>query len=499
MHATQPAAFRFRPRLPRYWLGWWGLVVFLGGWTGSDANGADRPNIVLILVDDLGWSDAGCYGHRWHQTPGIDRLADEGMRFTNGYSPAPICSAARASLLTGKTTARLGFEFVTKGESGRQQRDSGQPLITPPFTLNLPLEESTIAEELSRLGYETAFFGKWHVNQHYEQYLGWHPDFGPRQQGFSLAIEDFGDHPYAWKRAPGGTNDKPADTAAGEFAADSMVRRVTDFIRGRHERSYFLMVATFYVHTPVKNRCRWLVEQYESRIPAGLPRRDARLEYAAFVETLDHHVGAVLAAIDECGQRDNTLVVLLSDNGGHPEYTGNAPLRGSKWNLYEGGIRVPLIARWPGRIAPGSTNDLPVIGYDLLPTFVQLAGGESTGVDGVSLVPSFSDPAWRPRRSLVWHFPYYHPEQTFSQAGVRIGVDDFQISQTRPQSALRRQDYKLIKFAEDERVELYDLATDLSEQHDLSGELPELAAEMEELLEQQLTEMGARRAVRAVK
>jgi len=461
-------------------------------------NAKNQPNIVLLLVDDLGWSDLGSSGHRFHRTPNIDRLANDGMRFTNAYAPAPICSASRASILTGKTPARLGFEFVTKNEAGHQQLDIEAPLKTPVITLNLPTEETTIAERLAPLGYKTAFFGKWHVSQHYQKrYLAWHPGFGPKKQGFATAVEDFGDHPYSWR------NKKPGPGLPdGEFPVDSMIQRTAEFIRKQKdaEQPWFLMASSFYVHTPVKNRCRWLVEDYQPDLKPGAANRQKRLEYAAFVETLDHHIGTVLGAIDDSGQRENTMVVLISDNGGHPEYCSNAPLRGSKWNLYEGGIRVPMMVRWPEHVKRRSTCETPVIGYDLLPTFVDLAGGEvakeESSIDGVSIKPAFANPDWRPKRTLLWHFPYYHPEKTYSKAIDDIGVGDFATSKTRPQSAIREANYKLIRFAEDNRTELYDLKADISEQRDLSHKKPQIAARLKTLLEQQLRSMNARRALK---
>ncbi len=449
-----------------------------------------RPNICFILVDDLGWADLGCQGHPWHRTPNIDRLASQGMRFTDAYSPAPICSAARASILTGQAVPRVGFEFVTKNQSGRQKLDPPQPLEAPPIIVNLPLEEQTIAEQLANLDYQTAFFGKWHVSQHYQnRYLAWHPQYGPQQQGFQHAVEDFGDHPYAWsKRAP-------VEAAHGVIPADTLFAEAIDFIGGEHQRPFFMMASLYYVHTPVENRCRWLVEQYQNRIPADAAQRQQRLEYAAFVETMDHHVGSVLDAIDSADLADNTLVVLMSDNGGHPEYSANAPLRGSKWNLYEGGIRVPFIARWPGQIAEASTNDTPIIGYDLMPTFVAVAGGKPPATDGANLSPLWRGERFETQRDLVWHFPYYHPETSFSTALPEIGINDFAVSQTRPQSALRSGRYKLITFAEDERVELYDLQHDISESHNLRNEQPALADQLHQRLQQTLDAMHARRAM----
>jgi arylsulfatase A len=457
------------------------------------AKSAQPPNVVFILVDDLGWSDLHCYGHPYHQTPNIDRLAAQGLRFTNGYAPAPICSASRASILTGKAVPRLGFEFVTKNDPGPQQLDSVVPLKTPDITLNLPTAEQTIAERLALVGYQTAFFGKWHVSQHYQRrYLAWHPNYGPKKQGFAIAVEDFGDHPYAWAKKK-----STPDAPDGIVPPDSMIDRTADFIRGQNDSGtpFFVMASSFYVHTPVKNRCRWLVKKYERHLRGDATNRRQRLEYAAFVETLDHHVGTIIDAIDDSGQRDNTLVLFMSDNGGHPEYCANAPLRGSKWNLYEGGIRVPMIARWPRKIPAGVKSDTPVIGYDILPTFVDVACGQATEVDGVSIQPVFTNQSWHPKRSLLWHFPYYHPEKTFSTAINEIGVNDFATSKTRPQSAIRTGRYKLIQFAEDGRIELYDLVADVAEQHDLSRKQPQVAAEILAELQEQLSSMGARRAI----
>ena len=336
----------------------------------SPVHAAQRPNILFILADDLAWSDLGCYGHAWHETPHLDRLARAGMRCTDAYAPAPICSASRASILTGKSTARLGFEFVTKDAPGRQQRQAGQALATPPFTLNLPLSEITMAEHLGDASYETAFFGKWHLNAHHGGYLGWSPTHGPRQQGFQTAIADFGSHPYSYRNERQTCADRPGRALSQRLDGD----RAVTYLQQDHKAPFFLMVSHFYVHTPVQTPCQWLLEKYADKVPADSPNRQRRIAYAAFVETLDHYAGELLAALDASGQAATTLVVFTSDNGGHPEFAANGPLRGSKWNLYEGGIRVPLLARWPGTIAAGSTCTTPVIGYDLLPTFAAAAG-----------------------------------------------------------------------------------------------------------------------------
>jgi uncharacterized sulfatase len=262
-----------------------------------------------------------------------------------------------------------------------------------------------------------------------------------------------------------------------------------------------MMVSHFYVHTPVKTPYEWLLKKYNARIPADAKNRDDRVAYAAFLETLDHYVGELLAALDETGLADNTLVVFMSDNGGHPEYVSNQPLRGSKWNLYEGGIRVPMMARWPGKVTDGSICTTPVIGYDLFPTFAEAAGAppdfQALELDGQNL-PIFGKQEKIPERPLVWHFPYYHPEgKKFGEAKKRIGVDDFTVSQTRPHSAIRQGGYKLIYFEEDGRTELYDLNRDISEQNDLSAVEPDRADRLEKELLQYLKNVHARRAVKS--
>lgn len=463
------------------------LVLVWGESSTVDGKPIEQPSILFILADDLAWSDLGCYGHPWHETPNLDSLAKQGMRFTNAYAPAPICSASRAAILTGKTPARLNFEFVTKNEPGFQQIDQPTPLKAPPFTLNLPLEETTMAEAFVELGYETAFFGKWHLNAHHKRYLGWSPTHGPRQQGFQFAEEDFGSHPYSWgKRTP-----EPI-TSHGEFPPDSMIEKSIEFLTQKHKRPFFLMVSQFYVHTPVRTRCQWLLEKYERLVPPDSPNRTKRVTYAAFVEELDHRVGHLLKALDEVGLAEQTLVLFTSDNGGHPEYTGNGPLRGSKWNLYEGGIRVPLLARWPGRIEAGTLCDEPVIGYDLLPTFVELAGGTAIGIDGLSVVPLLTTSEKLPPRELIWHFPYYHPERGYAKAQETIGINDFAVSKTRPVSAIREGRYKLLFFYEEWRAALYDLVTDVGERRDLSEVETEVAEQLAERLRSRLREMKAR-------
>ncbi len=452
-----------------------------------DAPPGARPDIILILADDLAWSDLACYGHPFHQTPHLDALAAEGMRFTDAYSPAPICSASRCSILTGKSVARVGFEFVTKDQPGKQQIEGKTLLEAPPLTLNLPLDEITIAEALNPAGYETVFAGKWHVSQHHKGYLGWSPTHGPKQQGFTTTIDDFGAHSYGRKK---GVMLEVADEI---FPADALTDRAIDFVNAAHSKPFFMMLSHYFVHTPVQPGCQWLIDKYEAIVPADSPARANRVRYAAFVEMLDHYVGEMLDGIEDAGRGDNTLVIFTSDNGGHPEYAANSPLRGSKWNLHEGGVRVPMIARWPGKIAAGSTCSEPVIGYDLLPTFTELASTESPAdIDGRSLMPLLTGGPPPTERALLWHFPYYHPERGYRDAPAAIGIDDFFTSQTRPHSAMRRGDVKVIYDYETKRSRLYNLANDPGEQRDLADENPQLLRQLETSLHQTLKISGAR-------
>lgn len=452
---------------------------------------SNPPNILFILVDDLAWSDLASYGHPWHETPRIDSLARDGMRFTQAYAPAPICSASRASILTGKSTARLGFEFVVKAEAGEQVIEPSPPMKAPPFTLSLGLEETTIAERLRDNGYDTAYFGKWHLNPHYKGvYNGWSPTEGPGQQGFSTAIEDFGTHPYSRIELA------PTDEE-GVFYSDGLTDKAVTFLNRTHSAPFFLMVSHFYVHTPIRSPYTWLRKKYNSIIPEGIPLRDKRIEYATFVETLDHYVGQLLDGLGQAGLSDNTLVVFMSDNGGHPEYVSNKPLRGSKWNLYEGGIRVSMIVKWPEKVSAESVNSTPVIGYDLFPTFLEASGtSEVENLDGQSLLSTLNGQFESTYRPLYWHFPYYHPEgDKFGRAMDAIGIDDFAVSQTRPHSAIRLGDHKLVYFEEGQKIELYDLTKDLSEQNDLSQQLPEKAQALKRNLVDYLQSVNARRAV----
>lgn len=471
----------------------------------QNSEAKEKPNIVLIYIDDMGFSDISAYGKPYRQdlteTPNIDQLANEGKKFTSAYASAPLCTPSRLGLLTGRTPARLNFEFVTKNENQRYSWDdpewknhwSGHKLLPPPFTLNLPLEEVTIAEALGEAGYETAISGKWHVAAHHQYYKDWSPTHGPVQQGFDFAAETFGSHPYSY--SVGKEEQEFKDYKTGEYPVDELTNRAVDFIEQDHDQPFFLFVSHYYVHTPVDTNAKWLLEKYRKK--AGPDVSEERILYAAFVETLDFYVGQVLDAIDSENLEENTIVLLTSDNGGHPGFAFNRPFRGSKWNLYEGGIRVPMIIRWPGMVEAGSETNIPVSQVDFMPTFMELANVKNSDrkLDGQSIVPILIDNPTDELtyRSLYWHFPYYHPEgKGFEEARTDIGVEDGYVSRTTPQSAVRRGDLKLIYFYDEERSELYDLSQDPSEQNDLSSKRPWDAEEMKEELFQKLYEADTR-------
>ncbi|MCF3649792.1 sulfatase [Synoicihabitans lomoniglobus] len=463
----------------------------LGGVGSSIAAGtktATKPNIVFILADDLGWRDLAIDGSPWHRTPHLDRLASQSLRFTHAYAPAPICSASRSAFLTGRSPARLNFEFVTKLPGTTVDPHA---LKIPPYPLNLPLSETTVGELLRDAGYRTGLYGKWHVSAHNGGYLHWSDTHGPRQQGFAEGDQEFGSHPYHYR----GRNASPEPPLpAGDFGADALTDKAIGFMRRHRDEPFLLWLAHYYVHTPIDSRAHWLEQDIASRLPADAD--PARATYGAMVETLDELVGRVLRELDDLGLAENTLVIFTSDNGGHPQYAANGPARGSKWNTYEGGLRVPFMVRWPGRVPAGQTDDTPIIGTDLLPTLAAVADitpDAQVPLDGVNLLPLWErrGPIQRPT-PLVWHFPYYHPETDFDEKLPEVGVDDFAMSRTYPQSAIRSGDYKLIHFYEADRDELYDLATDPGEQHDLSRSQPERVGDLRRQLDHYLSRVNAR-------
>lgn len=431
-------------------------VFFLVASACSHLRAADRPNIVLILADDLGWADLGCYGNRFNETPRIDQLASQGIRFTNFYA-GPVCSPTRANLQSGQDQARFSITQHIPGHR-RPYAKLSDPLVAP----NLPLEVETFAERLKESGYQTGYFGKWHLGG---------AGFGPGDQGWETAIESRG-HTVSQQRQAENSEDR---TAA------YLTSQAIQFIETRRDKPFLVQISHSAVHLPISPP-RDLVTKYLDK-PAmdGYPSLP---EYAGLVQELDNAVGQLLDALDRLQLADRTLVVFVSDNGGlvHQQngqiVTSNAPLRGEKGTLYEGGIRVPAIVRWPGRVAASSTISTPCTTIDLYPTLVKLAGASLADQpqDGVAIDSLFMMPDHPlDRHTLYWHLPHYH--------------------HSTPASAIRRGDWKLIEFFESNAIELYDLSADVSEARNLASTYPAKAEELKSALAQWRQSVGARMPV----
>ncbi len=442
--------------------------------SGADVPLTAKPNIVFILIDDMGWTDGGCFGSKFYRTPNLDRLAASGMRFTQAYAACAVCSPTRAAIMTGKYPARLHLTDWIPGE--RAPKDSRFRL--PDWQQHLPLEETTVAEALKHRGYATANIGKWHLGG---------PKFYPQHQGFDLNIAggDIG-HPasYFWPYGEDGNSHRAPGLAEqgggkGEYLTDRLTDEALKFIAAHRNQPFYLQLAHYAVHAPLMGK-EEDVEEFRE-VPGANGQSNA--VYAAMLKSVDQSVARVLKQLEELGLADHTVVVFTSDNGGavhfgQPPATSNAPLRLGKGYAYEGGLRVPLIVKVPGLTRSGATCDWPVSSQDFFPTLLELAGAEksasSTAVDGVSFVPLLRGQALLARQELFWHYPHYWNGGNVS-----------------PYSVARVGDWKLIRFYESGREELYNLRDDLSERHDLAGSQPEKRRELGRRLDGWLKEVGA--------
>jgi arylsulfatase A-like enzyme len=414
-----------------------------------------HTNVIVILADDLGGSDLGCYGSTYHRTPHLDRFGAEGMRFTSAYAACPVCSPTRAALLTGLYPARL---HLTDWLPGRGDRPD-QKLLRPAFNQSLPVGVATIADVLKANGYVTAHFGKWHLG-------GGAAD--PRRRGFDVSIGGDNTGAQATYFAPfRGSNGRFLPgleaAAAGEYLTDRLTAEAVRFIEQNRDKPFFVYLAHNAPHIPLQAKPE-LVAKYP---PGGAPGTQNNPKYAAMIESLDDGVGQILKKLDEWKLTEHTAVLFTSDNGGlsiaegpDTPATSNAPFREAKGFLYEGGIREPLIVRWPGVTRAGTTSDVPVSSIDLFPTIADLCAPKSTAkVDGVSLRPLLAGGTLS-REALYWHYPHYS-----NQGG-------------RPGGAVRAGAWKLIEHYEDGRRELHDLAHDVSETRNLIGARPQAADEL---------------------
>jgi arylsulfatase A-like enzyme len=452
---------------------------------GPPATAADRPpNMVVFLVDDLGWTDLGCFGSTFYETPSIDALAESGMRFTVAYAACPVCSPTRASIFTGRYPQR--FDVTNFIGSPKNQPD-GWPrntrLLPAPHADRLSLDEVTLAEALRGGGYATFFSGKWHLGPR---------GFWPEQQGFDV---NKGGVSWGSPRSYFSPYDNPrlSDGPQGEHLPQRLARETCEFIAANAERPFLAYVSFYSVHIPLRAP-QELIEKYEAKAagmktidPSWGRERDSKVRlvqnhstYAAMIESMDRAVGMVLDQLEELKLTGNTVVLFTSDNGGvatsegHP--TANAPLRAGKGWLYDGGIRVPTILRWPGVTKPGSTCSSPIISVDYFPTLMEAAGVSADvthEIDGQSIVPLLRGETLE-REPLFLDYPHYG-----NQGGA-------------PAAAVRDGRWKLIHWYEDHSVELFDVEADPSETTNLAGKHPDVVRRLRRSLDGWRQSVGAK-------
>lgn len=470
------------------------IVVSLTGNVLGEGTEPRRPNVVFILADDLGWSELGCYGNTFHETPHLDRLATEGMRFTSAYAAAPVCSPYRAALLTGQHPARIGILDYLRPNSSNA----------------LSTSHTTLPEVLSRHGYETGMIGKWHLTGY--RYHDAEFEITPRDHGFAWdtgrEIKGVGNGANFWPYVFRDQDVRWLDLSSSrlgpdEYLTDRLNLEAVDFIEANRDRPFFLYLSHYAPHTILNGRPD-LVEKYRNRhVPGKSTRehcylcRDSGLagdagnhwagshnpHLAAMLESIDNGVGLIAEKLDDLGIAGNTIFIFTSDNGGETNVTSNAPLRGGKSQLYEGGIRVPLIVRWPGRVPAGTVCERPTANYDFYPTLLDAADIEPVEkqlLDGRSILSTWQDPlADSDAADLYWHYPL---DQPHFLGGESAG-------------AVRSGNWKLIEnfeASEDSRFELYNLDEDLSESKNLSREFPERVHGLSERLNAWRKLTGAR-------
>jgi arylsulfatase A-like enzyme len=444
--------------------------IFLSGLSAS-AEDARKPNIIFILADDLGYTDVACFGSKYYETPNIDRLAKSGMRFTSGYTCGPNCQPTRAALISGQYGPRTGV--YTVGGIDRFNWQS-RPLRPVDNVTELPLDKITVADTLKKTGYATGMFGKWHLGKNAKHH--------PSQRGFDEAIESSGVH-FNFKTDP------PTDYPKGQYLADFLTDHAVDFIERHRDQPFFLYLPHFGVHAPHEAK-KELTAKFKDKAPASGHKNPT---YAAMIASVDESVGRILATLDKLSIAENTLVIFSSDNGGVGGYeraglnkggiTDNAPLKGGKGMLYEGGVRVPYIFRWKGKIAPGTENTTPINSIDLYPTLVEIAGAERPRgytLDGESYAPLLTGANSKlDRDAIYWHFPGY----------LGAGAGQWR---TKPVSSVRAGDWKLMEFLEDGKQELYNLKRDIGEEHNVAKQNPDKVKELHAKLVAWREQVGAK-------
>ena len=439
-------------------------------WALGQETTAAKPNIIFILADDLGWTDTGAYGSTYYETPNIDRLTADGLKFT-AYHNCQNCQPTRAALMSGQYAPRTGIYTVGGIERFNWQ---SRPLRPVDNVIGLPLDRRTIADQLKSAGYKTGMFGKWHLGNGEKRH--------PSQRGFDEALVSDGKHVNF------DTNPK-VDVPEGAYLADFLTDKAEDFIRRHQAEPFFLYLPHFGVHSPYQAKAE-LIKKFAAKPGVGGHYNPT---YAAMIYSVDESVGRVLKLLDELKLSDNTIVIFSSDNGGVGGYireglqqandvTDNTPLRSGKGSLYEGGTRDPFVVRWPGVTKPGSTCATPTIHVDLFPTLLEVGGAAKPDqtLDGVSLVPLFRDPtANLPRDAIFQHFPGY----------LGSGKNQWR---TTPVGTIIMGDWKLMEFFEDGRSELYNLSSDLGEAQNLAEQMPEKVKELQARMHAWRQDVGAK-------
>ncbi len=474
------------------------LIAPLAVFCAASAPAKPKPNVIFILLDDFGYTDLGCYGSKYYETPNIDRLASQGVKFTNAYAACPVSSPTRASIMTGKYPVNTG---ITDWIPGRQASNSGSPtdkLIALPFKLNLDLNETTIAEVLQKNGYRTMISGKWH--------LGETPEFWPEFQGFDVNSGGFSKGSPVKNKESNGFfspygNPRLKDGPVGEYLTDRQTDEAIRFVENTKDKPFFVYLSYYAVHNPMQAKEEHIRKFTDKAESMGLDKiepftRDKQWikpsmsnnfkerviqsypVYAAMIWSVDENIGRLMKKLEELKLDKNTIIIFTSDNGGLSTSEGsptcNSPLRAGKGWLYEGGIRVPLIIRSPSDGKPGSIVKTAVSSIDYFATISEMTGSDSgVKTDGVSILPVLKKDNLK-ERPLFWHYPHY------SNQGVEPG------------SAIRLGRYKLIDNFEKERQELYDLENDLSETKDISADYPEKTKELYSLLQEWRKSTGAK-------
>lgn len=446
------------------------LLLLVTGIRPVLAQSPDRPNVLFLFLDDYGWKDLSYMGSDYYETPNLDRLASEGMIFTNAYACAANCAPSRACLLSGQYTPR--HEIYNVGTTRRGDPRFGT-LMHVPGTETLRRDIVTMAESIRGAGYKTATIGKWHLSDDPLPY-GFDLNVGGSHSG-SPPKGYFPPHPHA----PGLESSPP-----GEYLTDRLYDEAIEFITENRDHPWFLYLTHFAVHTPLQAK-KDLLQKYESKQRGEL--HDSAV-MAAMIESVDQGAGRLVKLLDELGLSENTIVVFSSDNGGYGPATSMAPLKGYKGTYYEGGIRVPLFVKWPGVVKPGSRSDEPVIGVDLYPTFCEMTGASLPGqqpLDGIDLCGVLKGETVVAKRGLFWHFPAY------LQSYQRHDEQRDPLFRSRPCSVVRYGDWKLHEFFEDGAVELYNLKNDMGESTNLADALPEKAGQLQKMLAEWRRETNA--------